>query len=102
GLALIIGVIINYLLLSKGDPLLLFSGVALVTVAILLNAIAFRMHAGNQKKTKTRKWIVVSIVAGSLISTFYHFVASAMIIENFVSPAEGKLTPYTAFVLFAY
>lgn len=101
GLALIIGVIINYLLLSKGDPLLLFSGVALVTAAILLNAIAFRMHAGNQKKTKTMKWIVVSIVAGILMSTFYPFVASAMDLENFVSPAEGKLTPYTAFVLFA-
>lgn len=102
GLALIIGVIINYILLTKGDPVLLFGGVFLVTMAIVLNAVAFKKHAGAQESKKVGKWIVVSIIAGVLMSTFYPFVASGMDLENFVSPASGKMTPYTAFVLFAF
>src|SRR5690606_10818165 len=34
-------------------------------------------------------------------STFYPFIAAGMDLENFVSPAAGKMTPYTAFVVFA-
>ncbi len=101
GLALVIGVLINYLMLSKGDPVLLFSGVGLVMVAIILNAIAYRKHSGGAGKRGVGKWIVVSIIAGILMSTFYPFIAAGMDLENFVSPAVGKMTPYTAFVVFA-
>ncbi|MBX3257436.1 MAG: multidrug DMT transporter permease [Chitinophagaceae bacterium] len=101
GLALIIGVIINYILLSKGNPVLLFTGVLLVTAAIIVNALAYGKHAGGSGKKGAGKWIVVSIIAGILMSTFYPFVASGMDLENFVSPAAGKMTPYTAFVVFA-
>ncbi|MCO5237538.1 MAG: GRP family sugar transporter [Chitinophagaceae bacterium] len=101
GLALIIGVIINYILLSKGNPVLLFSGVLLITTAIILNALAYRKHAGGTGKQGTGKWIIISIIAGILMSTFYPFIASGMDLENFVSPAAGKMTPYTAFVVFA-
>lgn len=101
GIALIIGVLINYLMLSKGNPYLLFIGVILVTVAIVLNAIAYKRYAGKIEKKNVTKWVVVSIVAGILMSTFYSFVASGMDLDNFVSPAVGKMTPYTAFVIFA-
>ncbi|MBX2920545.1 MAG: multidrug DMT transporter permease [Chitinophagaceae bacterium] len=101
GLALIIGVIINYILLSKGNPVLLFTGVLLVTAAIIVNALAYGKHAGGSGKKGAGKWIIVSIIAGILMSTFYPFVASGMDLENFVSPAAGKMTPYTAFVVFA-
>lgn len=101
GLALVIGVLINYLMHSKGDPVLLFSGVALVTVAIILNAVAYGKHAGGTGKKRVGKWIGVSVVAGILMSTFYPFIAAGMDLENFVSPAAGKMTPYTAFVVFA-
>lgn len=101
GLALIIGVIINYILLSKGNPVLLFSGVLLITAAIILNALAYRKHAGGAGKQGTGKWIIISIIAGILMSTFYPFIASGMDLENFISPAAGKMTPYTAFVVFA-
>lgn len=101
GLALIIGVIINYILLSKGNPVLLFAGVLLVTAAIIVNALAYGKHAGGTGKKGAGKWIVVSIIAGILMSSFYSFVASGMDLENFVSPATGKMTPYTAFVVFA-
>lgn len=101
GLALVIGVIINYLMHSKGDPVLLFLGIALVTAAIVLNAIAYRKHSGSSGQKGVGKWIVVSVIAGILMSMFYPFIAAAMDLENFVSPAVGKMTPYTAFVVFA-
>ena len=40
GLALVLGVILNYLKAPLGNPVLIFGGVALVVVAIMLNAIA--------------------------------------------------------------
>ncbi|MGV3762858.1 GRP family sugar transporter [Parapedobacter sp.] len=101
GLALVIGVLINYLMLSKGDPVLLFLGVGLVTLAIILNAVAYGKHSGSAGKKKVGKWIAVSVIAGILMSTFYPFIAAGMDLENFVSPAAGKMTPYTAFVVFA-
>ena len=101
GLALVIGVIINYVLLPKGDPTMLFGGVALIVLAILVNAFAYKMkNAGNDGKA-SMKWIFISVVAGILMSVFYPFVASGMDLENFVSPAVGKMTPYTAFVVFS-
>lgn len=101
GLALIIGVLINYIMLSKGNPVLLFLGVALVTAAIIVNAIAYRRHSNGGSNRKPGKWIAVSVIAGILMSTFYPFIAAGMDLENFVSPAAGKMTPYTAFVVFA-
>lgn len=101
GLALVIGVVINYVLLSKGNPLLLFSGVGLVTLAIVLNALAYGKLRRQAENKSAGKWIGISILAGILMSTFYPFVAAGMDLENFVSPAEGRMTPYTAFVVFA-
>src|SRR5690606_33577965 len=101
GLALVIGVLINYLMLSKGDPVLLFLCVALVTLAIILNSVAYGNQAGSTGKKGVGKWIAVSVIAGILMSTFYPFIAAGMDLENFVDPAAGKMTPYTAFVVFA-
>lgn len=100
GLALVLGVIINYLGSQKGDPLFLFLGVGLITVAIVLNALAYRKaSAGNMKVTT--KGIMIAIISGVLMSMFYRFVAASMDLDNFVSPAQGKMTPYTAMVIFA-
>jgi len=101
GLALVIGVLINYLLHTKGDPLLLFSGVALITLAIILNAVAYQKHSRSSSNKSVGKWILVSILAGILMSTFYPFIAAGMDLENFLSPISGKMTPYTASVVFA-
>lgn len=100
GLALVLGVIINYMGSQKGDPLFLFLGVGLVTVAIIINAFAYRKaSSGNQKVTS--KGILISVLAGLLMSFFYRFVAASMDLENFVMPAAGKMTPYTAMVVFS-
>ena len=42
GLALIIGAVSSYVISPQGNPLLLFGGIALVTAAILFDAIAYR------------------------------------------------------------
>ena len=100
GLALVLGVIVNYLGSQKGDPLFLFFGVALITVAIILNALAYKKaSSGNQKVTT--KGILLSVIAGLLMSFFYRFVAASMDLDNFVNPALGMMTPYTAMVIFA-
>ncbi|WP_270089994.1 GRP family sugar transporter [Sphingobacterium sp. SYP-B4668] len=101
GLALVIGVILNYRLEAKGDLTLLTIGVLLVVLAIVFNAVAFRRHKGERDKGKVGKWVLVSIVAGILMSTFYPFVAKGMDLENFAAPQAGKMTPYTAFVVFS-
>lgn len=100
GLALVLGVIINYFASAKGDPMLLFLGVGLVTVAIVLNAIAYGKQAKQSQKVSSLG-LVLSLVAGLLMSFFYRFVAAAMDLDNFVSPAPGKMTPYTAMFIFA-
>ncbi|RVU03044.1 multidrug DMT transporter permease [Mucilaginibacter limnophilus] len=100
GIALILGVIVNYVALEKGNPTLLALGITLVTIAIILNARAYRVSASGTK-TAGLKGIAISVVAGILMSLFYRFVAASMDLDNFVSPAPGRMTPYTASVVFA-
>jgi glucose uptake protein len=100
GIALVLGVIINYIGSQKGDAGLLFAGVALITVAIIVNSIAYkRASLGGQKVSS--KGLIVSIIAGVLMSFFYRFIASAMDLDNFRDPAPGLMTPYTAVVIFS-
>ena len=100
GIALVLGVIVNFIGAPKGDPTILFLGVALVVVAIILNAIASgKVQRGNAGSSKKGVWIAV--IAGVLMSFFYRFVAAAMDLNNFESPTPGMATPYSAFFIFA-
>ena len=101
GVALILGVLVNYFAAEKGDPVLIFSGVALIMVAIIVNAIAYRKANKAHKKVSSRG-LMLSLVAGLLMSFFYRFIAGAMDLENFENPAVGKMTPYTAVVIFSF
>ena len=102
GLALVLGVIINYIGAPKGDPMLLFVGVALIVVAIICNGIASgRMSKGGDAGASNRKGIILSMVAGVLMSFFYRFVAAAMDLDNFEQPTAGMLTPYSAIFVFS-
>ena len=102
GLALVLGVIINYIGAPKGDPMWLFLGVALIVVAIICNGIASgRMNKGGETNTSNRKGIILSMVAGVLMSFFYRFVAAAMDLNNFEQPTAGMLTPYSAIFVFS-
>lgn len=77
GLALVIGVIWNYLLNPQSNPMFLFSGVGLVLVAIILDALAYKEHASSNpegKKRSTGKGILISLLSGVLMGSFYPIV----------------------------
>lgn len=99
GLALVLGVVINYMKTPAGNPALIFIGVALIVVAMALNAIASGKAAASKGKTST-KGIVVSVISGVIMAFFYRFVADGMT-TNFTAPEAGKLTPYSAVVIFS-
>ena len=99
GIALILGVIVNYYGNPQGNAGLLFGGVALIAVAILMNAAAYK-QVNKGKATFSSKGLIIAIIAGVLMGFFYKYVAASMA-NNFEVPEAGKLTPYTALVLFA-
>jgi glucose uptake protein len=99
GLALVLGVLINYLKIPSGNPLLLFLGVGLVVVAMVLNFLASRKASASRGKTPT-KGIVISIISGIIMAFFYRFVADGMTMD-FTLPEAGKLTPYSAALIFS-
>lgn len=100
GIAMVLGVIINYIATPKGDPITLFIGVALVAIAIIVNGIAAGKVPNDGQKTG-RKGLVLAVIAGVLMSLFYRFVAAAVDFDNLEAPTAGLATPYTAFFIFA-
>jgi len=98
GLALVIGVVVNYIATPLGDPVILFVGVVLVVVAILVDAAAYKRLPQDKTGIRT-KGIVISIIAGILMGFFYRFVAASMT-TNFANPDVGLLTPYSAMFVF--
>jgi len=100
GISLVLGTIINYIGAPAGNPVLLFIGVALIVVAIICNGVASG-KVGGEKKAGANKGIILAAVAGTLMAFFYRFVAASMDLENFAAPAAGKVTPYTAIVIFS-
>lgn len=99
GLALTIGVIVNYFQTPVGNIVWLFGGVALIVIAILLNANAYRRTMKNSSGVST-KGLVLSVVSGCLMGLFYKYVAASMY-PDFNVPEAGKLGPYTAVFIFA-
>jgi glucose uptake protein len=99
GLALVLGVLVNYLKQPKGNPKLLFTGVASITAAIILCALAYRLVPGQAAGNVT-KGLVLAVLCGVLMGYFYRFVAASMS-KDFVEMEAGKLSPYTAMVFFS-
>lgn len=100
GLALVVGVIWSYILNPQGNPILLGAGVAVVLAAIVVDAIAYQRHTANvaaaaaaepaaasdkklkkgaapRKKKSGAKGIVLSLVSGVLMGSFYPLVEIA-------------------------
>src|SRR3974390_419535 len=96
GLALIVGAVSSYLVHPAANPLLLFGGVALVTVAIILDAAAYRKREVTAQATTVRG-IVISLVAGVLMGCFYPFVARALA----GTPEHPSPGPYAVSLFFA-
>ncbi len=103
GLALVLGVVDNFIKRPVGDPIFIFAGVALVTLAIILNAIAYKRMQANQDSDSSQgigKGLGISIAAGILMGFFYGFIAKTLP-ANFAVPEAGLLTPYTAVFVFS-
>lgn len=97
GIALILGVIVNFIATPLGNPILLFIGVALVTAAIIIDALAYKILAEGSVSTMG---IAISLAAGVLMGFFYRFVAASMSID-YENTATGLLTPYSAVFIFS-
>lgn len=104
GIALVLGVIVNYLGVPTDNAGLLFTGVALITIAIICNGVASgKMQNSDDKEGASahKKGLILAVVAGVLMGFFYRFVVKGMDVENFVNPAPGMLTPYSAIFIFS-
>jgi glucose uptake protein len=86
GLALIVGVVASYLVMPRGNPTLLFVGVAIVFAAIIFNSLAYRAASKRQRKPEA-KGLLICLSAGVLFSGFGPLVG-----KSFSSPAP--LGPY--------
>ena len=73
GIALVLGVVVNYISNPQGT---------------------------NSATGVSKKGLILSVVSGCLMGLFYKYVAGSMV-TNFNVPDAGKLTPYTALVIFA-
>lgn len=108
GLALVLGVVNNYRVAVQqgsktGNVILLAVGVALVVCAIVCNGMAAaRKGDGGVSKADQKKGIILALIAGVVMSFFSSFVMRAMDTSNFVTPEAGKVTPYTAIVVFTF
>jgi glucose uptake protein len=101
-LALVLGVISTYLAKPEGNVPMLAIGVACIVVAIVLDALAYRKLGGAGRKAPVLG-IVLSVAAGLLMGFFYKYVAQSMGAIDSQSGAleAGKLSPYTAVVVFS-
>lgn len=107
GLALIIGVVWNYMINPQGNPTLLFTGVGIVVAAIVVDALAYRAHAMVKAKQAIKdgrskdmipkigwKGIVLSLASGLLMGSFYPLVEMG-------KAGDTGLGPYAVAFVFA-
>jgi glucose uptake protein len=109
GLALIIGVVWNYILKPQGDPIFLFSGVAVVALAIIVTAWAHKTANPGGPPRPVRKptaaplpppepsalkGILLSVAAGLLMGAFYPMVEMG-------KQGDIEMGPYPIGLMFA-
>ncbi|MGJ5820486.1 hypothetical protein [Paludibaculum fermentans] len=119
GLALIVGTVLNHILRPTGNPVYLFSGMALILLAIVATAMAHAAYNANRnpvaaveelktvpgaraihrptakaRKAGPLKGIMLSLFAGILMGLFYPLVELS-------KKGDLGLGPYTAAFMFA-
>jgi len=100
GLALVIGTVQSYVQTPKGNPALLFGGVACIVIAMLLSAAAHRRLPISGARHPLRG-VIYSAIAGCLMGLFYPQLMRS-ISPNFTHDPirPGMLTPYVALFIF--
>ena len=99
GIALVLGVVVNYVANPVGDPFWLFLGGFLGALAIVIDALSYRRIA-DQKAKATTKGLLLAISGGVLMGFFFRFVAASTSID-FVNPEVGLFTPYSSVFVFS-
>lgn len=105
GIAWVLGIVVNFVLVvldkgqPEGNPVLLFSGVGVIMLAIYLSMLSYRRLASEQKKAGS-KGILLSVAAGLLIAFFYGLVVKSLD-NTYVTGGTGALTPYTGVFFFS-
>jgi glucose uptake protein len=107
GLALIIGVVSNYLIKPAGNPTFIFGGCALIVAAIIVCAMAYQFisnvrHEEEAKRGKAKstrrpgvlRGVTIALVSGVLMGSFYPLIEKG-------KQGELGLGPYSIAVLFA-
>jgi glucose uptake protein len=92
GLALVVGAVSSYILSPNGNPVMLFGGIALVVGAIAFDAVAYRLRE-RERAAMSRRGVVISLVSGVLMGSFYPFVARSM-------SGPGAPGPYAVSLIF--
>ncbi len=100
GLALVVGVVMNYILAPKGNPLILFVGVLLVIAAIILDAMAYRRREQLAKSVSGRG-LILCIVSGVLMGSFYPFITKAVTGPHSLGPYSVAFVMATGILLCA-
>ena len=112
GLALVVGTAGNYIMDKTGNPMFIFGGIALILIAIVLDALAYssrvpaqeplepppdpRARRPKRKNSGPMKAILLSVVGGILMGCFYPLVLKARAVHT-----EIGLGPYPIAVFFA-
>jgi glucose uptake protein len=109
GTALVVGAVWNYVLRPQGNPVLLFTGLAIVVAAIVVDAMAYRAHAmwklqaaiksGKSRSTVKRvspKVLVLCIVSGLMMGSFFPLVEMGK-----GQPGGVEMGPYAVGFVFA-
>lgn len=105
GIAWIVGILVNYMVVIMAgkvpsqSPLLLWTGVLVIIVAIFLSSRSYKKLADKQKKP-SRRGIMLSVFGGLFIAFYYGFVVKSLD-RSFVDGGTGTLTPSTAIVFMA-
>jgi glucose uptake protein len=94
GLALVIGVVLNYILQPAANLPMLAIGVALVVLAIIVDAMAYRSREQGGGGSVPKRGIYISLLCGVLMGIFYPFLTRAM-------QGDGALNAYTVVPYFA-
>jgi glucose uptake protein len=101
GVSIVLGVLVNYLTVPKGNPILLSLGSLMIVAAIIVAALASHtLPSAAQTTGVGSKEIVMMLVGGVLFGTFYRFVTKPMA-TNCENMGHGTLGPYSAVVLFS-
>jgi glucose uptake protein len=101
GIALVEGVLINYIAQPRGNPVLIFTGVGFIMTAIILDGLAYRNHqCRTSQPGEVRKGVSLALAGGILMGLFYYLVLRS-VSPDFNHLVPGKFGPYAAVLMYS-